>query len=242
MDEKVLKEIHDIQEIMGVEKVAAPILKAFKMNVPEEMTEVEEGEMTEQYKIPTFKDGDIICDVFCGKKAMRKGSTGDAVKMLQQALIDCGFELPKFGVDGDYGSETVQAVLKYQNSRENITLKDGVIGPETMRALQNDECASIEGWRLDMCKCNQKKSLEPGDEISDLSPEQRKGRDAADKYEKEQRKKREEEMMKKLPIKGDGYECEKCPSYVNRMPGPRRKELTKFEAWCINNCDTKVVV
>ena len=30
------------------------------------MTEVEEGEMTEQYKIPTFKDGDIICDVFCG--------------------------------------------------------------------------------------------------------------------------------------------------------------------------------
>ena len=56
--------------------------------------------------------------------------------MLQQALIDCGFELPKFGIDGDYGSETKQDVLKYQNSRENITLKDGVIGPETLRKLK----------------------------------------------------------------------------------------------------------
>ena len=245
MDKKVLKEIHEIQEMMGIDKVAKPIMKAFKMNVPEEMTEVEEveeGEMTEQYRIPTFKDGDIICDVFCGKKAMRKGSTGEAVKMLQQALIDCGFELPKFGIDGDYGSETKQAVLKYQNSRENITLKDGVIGPETMRALKADECASIEGWKLDLCDCGDEK-------ISDLSPEQRKGREAADKYEKEQRKKREEDMMKKdlpsdfnLPIKGDGYDCEKCPSYVNLMPGPNQKGKTKFEAWCINNCDTKVVV
>ena len=72
MDKKVLKEIHDIQEMMGIDKVAKPIMKAFKMNVPEEMTEVEEGEMTEQYKIPTFKDGDIICDVFCEVKSNEK--------------------------------------------------------------------------------------------------------------------------------------------------------------------------
>ena len=249
MDKKVLKEIHDIQEMMGIDKVAKPIMKAFKMNVPEEMTEVEEGEMTEQYKIPTFKDGDIICDVFCGKKAMRKGSKGEAVKMLQQALIDCGFELPKFGIDGDYGSETRQAVLNYQNSRESITLKDGVIGPETMRALKADECASIEGWRLDLCDCgDKKKSMIPGEKISDLSPEQRKGREAAEKYEKEQRKKREEDMMKKdlpsdfkLPIKGDGYDCESCPKYVNMMPGPGKKGMTNKEAWCINNCGSKIV-
>jgi len=96
---------------------------------------------------------------------------------------------------------------------------------------------------LDLCDCgDKKKSVTPGDKISDLSPEQRKGREAADKYEKEQRKKREEEMMKKLPIKGDGYECGKCPKYVNRMPGPGRKEMTNMEAWCINNCKTQVVV
>ena len=244
MDKKVLKEIHDIQEMMGVEKVGAPIMKMFKMNVPEEMTEVEEGEMTEQYKIPTFKDGDKLCDVYCGLKAMRRGSKGENVKLIQQALVDCGFELPQFGVDGDYGSETKAAVLKFQNGNESITLRDGVVGPETIRGMVASECAGMAGLQLDMCKCNQKKISDKisDDKISDLSPEQRKGREAADKYEEEQRKKREEEMMQKLPIKGDGYECEKCPSYINRMPGPRRKELTKFEAWCINNCDTKVVV
>ena len=247
MDKKVLKEIHDIQEMMGVEKVGAPIMKMFKMNVPEEMTEVEEGEMTEQYKIPTFKDGDKLCDVYCGLKAMRRGSKGENVKLIQQALIDCGFELPQFGADGDYGSETKAAVLKFQNGNESIKLKDGVVGPETIRGMVATECAGMSGLQLDMCKCNQKKTSD--DEMSDLSDEQIKGREAAERYEKEQRKKREEDMMKKdlpsdfkLPIKGDGYECEKCPSYVNRMPGPKRNELLDFEAWCINNCDTKVVV
>ncbi len=242
MDKKVLKEIHDIHEMMGIDKVAKPIMKMFKMDVPEEMTEVEEGEMTEQYKIPTFKDGDMLCDVYCGVKAMRRGSKGENVKMIQQSLIDCGFELPEFGVDGDYGSETRSAVLSFQNGNESITLRDGVVGPETIRGMVASECAGMSGLKLDMCKCNRKKSMVPDDKLSDLSPDQKKGRDAADKYEKEQSKKREEEMMKKLPIKGDGYECGKCPKYVNRMPGPKRKELTSMEAWCINNCDTKVVV
>ena len=56
-------------------------------------------------------------------------------------------------------------------------------------------------------------------------------------------------MMKKdlpsdfnLPIKGDGYDCEKCPSYVNLILSPNQKVKLSLKSWCINNCGTKVVV
>jgi len=231
MNKKVLKEIHEIQEMMGISKVAKPIMKAFKMNVPEEMTEVEEGEMTEQYRIPTLQVGDTLCDIKCGKKAARSGSKGDVVKTLQLGLIDCGFALPNYGADGKYGNETSEAVKRLQTENE-ITV-DGVIGPETIVVMIDKGCVKVEN-----CNCEEKKSFDD-DAISD---EQRRGREDADEYEKEQSKKRDDEMMKNLPIKGDGYECEKCPKYINRMPGPNREELTNFEAWCINDCDTKVVV
>jgi len=242
MDKRVLKEIKEIQEMMGIDKVARPIMKAFKMNVPEEMTEVEEGEMTEQYKIPTLQEVDTLCDIKCGKKAARSGSKGDVVEVLQQGLIDCGYPLDNYGADGKYGKEVTEAVRKFQDGND-LTV-DGVIGPETIGLMIENECIKDD----ENCNCDEKKSFDD-DAISDfiddedkISDEQRRGSEAADEYEKEQSKISDDEMMKNLPIKGDGYECEKCPKYINRMPGPNRGELTKFEAWCINNCNSKVVV
>jgi peptidoglycan hydrolase-like protein with peptidoglycan-binding domain len=40
----------------------------------------------------------------------RRASTG-SVHLIQQALIDSGYPLPKFGPDGKYGNETAQAVI-----------------------------------------------------------------------------------------------------------------------------------
>jgi peptidoglycan hydrolase-like protein with peptidoglycan-binding domain len=42
--------------------------------------------------------------------ALTKGARGEAVRELQQRLVALGYELPRFGVDGDLGEETLGAV------------------------------------------------------------------------------------------------------------------------------------
>lgn len=42
---------------------------------------------------------------------LKKGSSGNLVKQLQQALLSQGGKLPKYGADGKFGSET-EAALK----------------------------------------------------------------------------------------------------------------------------------
>jgi peptidoglycan hydrolase-like protein with peptidoglycan-binding domain len=43
-----------------------------------------------------------------------RGGRGLTVTKLQQALIDLGYLLPKFGVDGKFEGETKAALLKFQ--------------------------------------------------------------------------------------------------------------------------------
>ena len=58
------------------------------------------------------------------------GMTGSAVRHLQQALVDQGYEID---VDGDFGRATEQAVLAFQEANELDM--DGVVGPNTWAAL-----------------------------------------------------------------------------------------------------------
>ena len=48
---------------------------------------------------------------------LRKGSRGDAVKELQQALIDAGYNVGPDGADGVFGNNTQMAVLRFQQER-----------------------------------------------------------------------------------------------------------------------------
>lgn len=48
------------------------------------------------------------------KPTLKKGSKGTEVKLLQQNLMAAGFKLPKYGADGDYGTETANAVKALQ--------------------------------------------------------------------------------------------------------------------------------
>lgn len=64
---------------------------------------------------------------------LEKGDKGTAVKKLQQKLIDKGFKLTKYGADGHYGDETVNAVKSFQKAVK-ITV-DGVYGPVTAKKL-----------------------------------------------------------------------------------------------------------
>src|SRR5258707_6957970 len=64
---------------------------------------------------------------------LKQGSSGPAVQDLQQKLKDLGFD-PN-GVDGEFGPETLAAVIAFQKSKG--LQADGMVGPATMAALQS---------------------------------------------------------------------------------------------------------
>jgi Putative peptidoglycan binding domain len=67
-------------------------------------------------------------------------SQGRAVRKVQQALIDLGYSLPRYGDDGKYGQETYQAVLAYKrqfNIRNTSGSLDGIVGPKTVTHLDS---------------------------------------------------------------------------------------------------------
>ena len=61
--------------------------------------------------------------------------TGADVRELQSMLIGLGYDLGKWGADGDFGSDTQSAVKKFQQDyRLDV---DGAAGPDTLEALKN---------------------------------------------------------------------------------------------------------
>lgn len=61
-------------------------------------------------------DGDKkLEDVAAGLSTVKRGGRGVDVTKVQQALIDLGYKLPKYGVDGKFEGETKAAVVKFQN-------------------------------------------------------------------------------------------------------------------------------
>jgi hypothetical protein len=76
-----------------------------------------------------------------GPSKLERSSPAGAVSLVQQALIEWGCRLatparnplPTFGVDGDYGQETRNAIQQFQ--RNERLSADGSAGPKTLRAL-----------------------------------------------------------------------------------------------------------
>ena len=66
---------------------------------------------------------------------IRRGSKGTAVKTAQKLLTEKGYKLPKYGADGDFGSETEAAVKQFQ--KDWGLEQDGVIGPDTWKILNS---------------------------------------------------------------------------------------------------------
>ena len=86
-------------------------------------------------KIETFKNWKII------NESMRIGTRSPEVETLQNDLINMGYSLPKYGVDGKYGQETKMAVMALQDDliKQGQSLPrygaDGIYGKETKDAL-----------------------------------------------------------------------------------------------------------
>ena len=68
-----------------------------------------------------------------GDRLLKKGMSGSDVRELQQNLLKLGYALPKYGADGDYGAETVEAVKAFQKKSGLET--DGAYGSNTHKSL-----------------------------------------------------------------------------------------------------------
>ena len=67
---------------------------------------------------------------------IKKGSTGGQVAAMQAMLIGFGYDLGKYGADGDFGDFTEKALKKYQSDHKLVA--DGVCGPSTWTSLFSD--------------------------------------------------------------------------------------------------------
>lgn len=66
-------------------------------------------------------------------RLLKQNDRGAAVITLQKNLLELGEKLPRFGADGHYGQETVDAVKAFQ-ARHNLTV-DGIAGPSTLAKI-----------------------------------------------------------------------------------------------------------
>jgi peptidoglycan hydrolase-like protein with peptidoglycan-binding domain len=80
-----------------------------------------------------FADDPLLQSVFRGERLIQRGDKGPAVKKIQQALIDAGFSLPRYGADSDFGGETEAAVRSYQSAHGLEA--NGIIVTTTMENL-----------------------------------------------------------------------------------------------------------
>ncbi len=85
-----------------------------------------------------------------GDRDLRKGCKGDDVANLQYSLIALGIDLPKYGVDGDFGSETERGVKEFESIFELD--EDGVFSGADAKvlltALGNKDEPPKETWAL----------------------------------------------------------------------------------------------
>jgi len=81
-------------------------------------------------------DGSVIPDVPVVRPLLKKGSRGDAVRELQQKLMDLSYDLGKWGADGIFGKQTQTAVKQFQ--QDQGLKPDGICGPLTYAKLYGE--------------------------------------------------------------------------------------------------------
>lgn len=69
-----------------------------------------------------------------GDRELYKGLSGNDVEELQKKLLSLNYKLPKYGADGDFGSETESAVKAFQTDQQLDV--DGIVGKYTFAAIE----------------------------------------------------------------------------------------------------------
>jgi len=89
----------------------------------------------EDLESPRFKGDYKLEQTHDDLDYLATGCKGEPVQKVQSGLMDLGYQLPKFGADGDFGSETRAAVFKFQS--DNGLSYDGVVGVQTIGRLDD---------------------------------------------------------------------------------------------------------
>lgn len=78
----------------------------------------------------------VDADGDTSRRTLRRGDMGADVTGLQGDLITLGYDVGKWGADGDFGAATDAAVRAYQDAHGLEV--DGIVGPNTWAALDAD--------------------------------------------------------------------------------------------------------
>ena len=89
-------------------------------------TKVASRKWTHWFQLPFVDYGDAVftggsyvkpdsaqTEYTLGTRTVKKGSKGTDVKALQEFLLQLEYSLPKYGADGEFGSETETALKKF---------------------------------------------------------------------------------------------------------------------------------
>lgn len=95
---------------------------------------------THWYKLPfiDYNGGAAMApeeEIPLGSRLLRKGMKGGDVRTLQELLAQLGYALPKYGADGEFGSETRDALRAFQ--RDEGLEADGEYGEKSHAALMD---------------------------------------------------------------------------------------------------------
>ena len=125
--------------VVSVNGTSMKVIEGNKNNAVEYRTMSVDGKYIRGYGKPDFASKATNLTSSKGSaftmklKTLKSGDSGEQVKALQILLMGRGYSLPKYGADGDYGSETVKAVQALQKDK-NIK-QDGIAGQETFSKL-----------------------------------------------------------------------------------------------------------
>lgn len=100
---------------------------------------VKDGPWTKWGKLPssmlTYVDGDMhIVPAEPEQPTLRNGNKGESVRALQDMLIELGYDIGRWGIDGDFGDATEMAVKEFQKAHGLEV--DGIVGEKTWAALE----------------------------------------------------------------------------------------------------------
>ena len=111
-----------------------------------EETETEETETEEKKSFTDVSGVKTLEDIVSNKKIIKKGNSGDIVKLVQQSLLDLKYDIGGTEPDGKFGPKTKAAVQKFQ--KDNGLTDDGIVGPKTTQKM------------IDVISSNKKSSTE----------------------------------------------------------------------------------
>jgi hypothetical protein len=87
-----------------------------------------------------FMSSDTLKNVDANRSVLQRGSTGRPVHLIQMALLDLGYAMPRstgnsnYSPDGIFGEETHQIIKKFQRDTRSLT-DDGIVGQKTIQEL-----------------------------------------------------------------------------------------------------------